>query len=84
MIEFLSVSNMNNYSKRKKEQSKDALLWVTGLALDIILSSPFWRLCDNFKSPKIKSISQIYHSKTSQIDLSHISLKFLHFFKVQS
>ena len=41
------------------------------LTLDII----FWRLCDNFKLPKIKSISQIYNTKTFQKDLSHISLK---------
>ena len=27
----------------------------SGLALGVILCSPFLRLCDNFKSPKIKS-----------------------------
>ena len=36
---------------------------LSGLALDRILCSPFWRLCDNFKSPKKKSISQIYNTK---------------------
>ena len=50
-------------------------IYISGLALDIILCSPFWLLCDNFKSPKIKPISQIYNTKTSQIDLSHILLK---------
>ena len=32
---------------------------VAGLALDTVLCSPFWRLCDDFKSPRIKSISQM-------------------------
>ena len=45
--------------------------WLTGLALDIILCSPFWLLSDYFKSPKIKSISQIYNTKTTLIDVSH-------------
>ena len=56
----------------------------SGLAVDIILCSPFWRLCGNLKSPKIKSISQIYNTKTFQIDLSHIPLKILHFFRVRN
>ena len=59
-------------------------MYISGLALDITLCSPFWRLCDNFKSPKVKSISHIHKSKTFQIDVSHILLKILHFFNVQS
>ena len=31
---------------------------ISGSAPDTILCSPFWRLCDNFNSPKIKLISQ--------------------------
>ena len=55
-----------------------------GLALDTVLCSPFWRLCDDFKSPRIKSISQMEITKTFQIDLCPIFLKILNFFKVQS
>ena len=54
---------------------KAGYISLSGLGLDIILYSPFWHLCDNFKSPIIKSISQIHNTKTFQTDVSHISLK---------
>ena len=55
---------------------------ISGLALDMIWCSPFCRVCDNFKSQK-KKITKKYDTKTFLIVLSHISLKILHFFKVQ-
>ena len=67
MCHFLGLCDMGQVFDQEKTQVglriPHTMHISSGLALGIILCSPFLRLCDNFKSPKIKSISQIYNTQ---------------------
>ena len=46
------------------------------LALGTILCWLFWQTCDDLNSPKV---SQVYYTKTFEIDVCHVSLGILLF-----